>query len=146
MSRLLTVALVAAVVLSAFCTPAAAHLVEHELESGEATVITLRYADGTPFAFESYEIFASGESIPVQVGRSDLNGRIAFAPSRSGPWRMRAFSEDGHGVDFTFHTDAATTVRRNASEPLPRGTKILVGLAILFGLFGVLSLAYRSRR
>ena len=146
MSRLPTAALAAAVGLIAFCAPAAAHLVEYALESGEATVISLHYADVTPFAFESYEIYASGESIPVQVGRSDLHGRIAFVPSRSGQWRLRAFSEDGHGVDFTFDADTVASVRHIATAPLSQGAKILIGLAILFGLFGVLSLVYRSRR
>jgi nickel transport protein len=132
--------------LIALRPPAAAHQVEHELESGDATVIALRYADGTPFAFESYEIHAAGESTPIQVGRSNAQGRIAFVAPQAGRFRLRAFSEDGHGVDFLFDAHATATVHADAPAVLPRGTKILVGLALLFGLFGILSLVYRSRR
>jgi nickel transport protein len=136
----------AAAALLFLCPPAAAHQVEHEIVSGEAILITLRYADGTPFSFESYEIFAAGESIPVQVGRSDARGRIAFAPSQPGQWRLRAFSEDGHGVDFPFDAGAVAATHAARSAGMPRTLKILVGLALLFGLFGVVSLFYRSRR
>jgi len=144
------VALTALVVIS--CSTAAAHQVVHEITPAPATVITLRYAGGPPFAFEAYELFAVGDSIPIQVGRSNAAGQIAFVPPHAGRWRLRAFAHDGHGLDLTFAAGAADSIPARESLPaapnasLTRGMRILIALSLLFGLFGIISLFYRSRR
>lgn len=124
---------------------ALAHDLRHEVSPGQAVVIRLSYADDSPFAFEAYEIYPQGEELPVQVGRTDARGRIAFLPERAGAWRIKAFSEDGHGLDFTLTTDSAGLVA--SDQPLyERHARIAVGVGLILGLFGFLSLYLKRKK
>jgi hypothetical protein len=60
---------------------ALAHDLQHEIGEGEAVSVRLFYADGSDFAFESYEVYRAGEEVPFQVGRTDLLGRVVFLPT-----------------------------------------------------------------
>jgi nickel transport protein len=126
--------------------PALGHDLQHTIAEGDAVVVKLSYPDNTPFSYESYEVFRTGEKRPFQIGRTDNYGRIVFLPDRRGEWRVRAFSEDGHGVDFTFETDKGSVSGESTRASLGRGARILVGLAILFGVFGIVSLLYGRRK
>jgi nickel transport protein len=122
-----------------------AHALGHTAQPGSAVIVELRYADGSPFSYEAAEVFRPGESIPFLAGRTDANGRLAFVPDRAGDWRVRAFSEDGHGGDFTVGTDPAAG---SAVPAAGLGTVggLAVGLSILFGLFGLWSLFLRKKQ
>lgn len=126
-------------------SPVHAHDLQHSVDAAPAVVIKLFYMDKHPFAFEAYEIYREGEKLPYQVGRTDNQGRIAFLPDRAGAWRVKAFSGDGHGLDFKLETDAAA-VPANTDKPVyERYGRIAVGVALILGLFGLLSL-YASRK
>jgi nickel transport protein len=121
-----------------------AHQLNHRAQTGNAVIVALRYGDGSPFSYESAEVYRPAESIPFLAGRTDANGRLAFIPDRAGDWRIKAFSEDGHGGDFT----VATTGEGGTSAPsVGLGTLggLAVGLSLLFGIFGVWSLFLRKR-
>lgn len=121
-----------------------AHGLSHSAQSGSAVIVELRYADGSPFSYESAEVYRPAESVPFLAGRTDANGRLAFVPDRSGDWRVRAFSEDGHGGDFT--VAAAADVGSSApSAGLGTVGGLAVGLAVIFGIFGIWSLFVRRR-
>ena len=123
---------------------ALAHDLQHRIEEGAAVSVELFFADGNEFDFESYEVYRAGEEIPYQVGRTDAHGRVVFLPDRAGTWRIKAFSEDGHGADFSFSTGLEGAVR-DANEPLfERHLRIIVGVAVIFGLFGLLTLFRRG--
>ncbi len=125
---------------------ASAHDLRYELSQGQAVVIRLSYADGSPFAFEAYEIYPKDDKLPVQVGRTDARGRVAFLPERAGAWRFKAFSADGHGLDFTLTTDAAATAA-SIDQPLyDRYGRIVAGVALILGLFGFLSLYLKRKK
>ncbi len=131
--------------LGVACLTALAHDLHHEVSQGQAVVIRLSYADATPFAFEAYEIYPKDEKLPVQVGRTDARGRIVFLPERAGAWRIKAFSEDGHGLDFALTTDAAGIVA--SDQPLyERYGRIVVGVALILGLFGFISLYLKRKK
>lgn len=120
-----------------------AHALSHSAQSGSAVIVELRYGDGSPFNYEAAEVFRPGETEPFLTGRTDANGRLAFVPDRTGDWRVRAFSEDGHGGDFT----VAASAEGGTSAPSHRlGTisGLAVGLAVIFGLFGLWSLFGRK--
>lgn len=124
--------------------PAWGHDLQYELSRHQAVVITLFYADASPFSFESYEIFPEGERLPVQVGRTDARGRIAFLPDRAGRWRLKVISEDGHGLDVVIATDDATQVQ-GVDRPLyERYGRVVVGMALILGVFGFLRLFIRK--
>jgi nickel transport protein len=122
---------------------ALAHDLQHQIDEGAAVSVRLFFADGSDFAFESYEVYRAGEEIPFQVGRTDLQGRIVFLPDRAGTWRIKAFSEEGHGADFSFSTDAMGGVRNADQSFLERHLRIVVGVSVIFGLFGLVDLLMR---
>lgn len=135
--------------LAALClsmiAPAGAHDLQYTISGGQAIVISLFYVDNTPFTFEGYEITREGEKLPYQVGRTDARGRIAFLPDRASSWRVKAISEDGHGLDFKLVTDAAA-LPAGAEKPLfERYSRIAVGIAVILGLFGFLSLYVKRK-
>jgi nickel transport protein len=125
--------------------PAEAHDVHHTVEGAEAVLLTLRYGDGRPFSFESYEISAEGAALPAQVGRTDAAGRIAFVAPAPGTYRCRAFSADGHGLDFTFEAVAGEPATPGASGGGDRLARGMLGVGILLALFGTIALL-RARR
>jgi nickel transport protein len=135
-----------AAAICALTAPAAAHEVQHDIAQAPAMMVRLVYADGEPFSYENYELFADGSERPAQTGRTDARGRVVFLPDQSKSWRLRAFSADGHGVDLRFDTatgGASTTV---ALEPATsRGTRLLFGLSVILALFGALQLFRRKR-
>jgi len=140
-----TRALYSLVLIALVFSGAAAHDLDHTLGHGEAVVVRFHYADGPVFSYETYEVYRPGETTPFQVGRTDALGRVAFVPDAGGEWRVRAFSEDGHGADIRVDAEASlasAAVPRAASE---RGVRVLLGIAIILGIFGAWSL-HRSRR
>jgi len=121
-----------------------AHDLQHQIDEGTAVSVRLFFGDGSDFAFESYEIYRAGDEIPFQVGRTDLQGRVVFLPDRAGTWRIKAFSEDGHGADFSFSTDVESRLQ-DANQPfLERHLRIVVGVSLIFGVFGLINLIMRK--
>lgn len=126
--------------------PTAAHDLQYSVSGTQAVVVTLFFVDNTPFTFEQYEIYRAGDKLPYQVGRTDSQGRLAFLPDRAGAWRVKVISEDGHGLDFTLKTDAAAQVAAAEKPAYERYGRIVVGIAVLLGLFGFLSLYVRKSK
>lgn len=112
-----------------------AHEVQHEIRQARATVITLTFADGQPFGGEAFEAAPLGTGQPVLSGRTDPQGRAVILAEVPGSWRLRAWSDDGHGVDLRFEVAAAPAPEPSASQEanrgLPRWALVLVGLAVI---------------
>ncbi len=125
---------------------AVGHDLQYSVSQGTAVVIRLYYADTDEFSYESYEIYREGEDIPYQVGRTDAKGAIAFIPDRGGAWRIRTFSEDGHGLDFVIEVDSDQVLRVADRSLFDRYERIIVGIAILFGIFGTINLFTRRKK
>ncbi|MDW8324886.1 MAG: ABC transporter permease [Burkholderiales bacterium] len=130
----------------ALSASAGAHELTHEITQAQAVVLRLAYSDGNPFAFEAYEIYPHGGRTPVQLGRTDAHGRIAFLPPQAGRWRLRAWSEDGHGVDLVFTTGTAAATPRPTPTPWAQLGRIFLGLAVLLALFAAIHLYLKRRR
>jgi len=125
---------------------ALAHDLQHKIEEGAAVSIKLFFADGNEFSFETYEVYRAGDEAPFQVGRPDIQGRVVFIPDRAGTWRLKAFSEDGHGADLSFTTGGEGGVE-GANEPfLERHLRVIVGVSVIFGVFGLVNLFSRGGR
>ena len=123
---------------------ALAHDLQHQVDVGAAVSVRFFFADGSDFSFESYEVYRAGHEVPFQVGRTDLKGRVVFLPDRAGTWRIKVFSEDGHGADISFSTGAKGE-SGDAERPfLERHLRILVGVSVIFGVFGLASLLMRK--
>ncbi|RMD82172.1 MAG: hypothetical protein D6815_09890 [Candidatus Dadabacteria bacterium] len=128
-------------------SPALAHELRREIgRAQEAIAVRLYFPGGRPFAYESYEIYRDGEKVPFQVGRSDALGRIVFLPDRPGTWRIRSFSKDGHGADFTVSARAGGSLVASGGPLIERYPRLLVGLGLIGGVFGLAALAALARR
>ncbi len=96
------------------------------------------FASEDDFSFESYEVYSPKESeIPFAVGRTDAKGRLFFMPDTNGTWRVKAFSEDGHGAVVDVNVDAAIT----KAPPAPSGNEmqnLLWRLVMGIGAIGVI--------
>lgn len=126
--------------------PAPAHGLAHAVAAGRAVVVTLTYDDGTPFSFESCEVTPPAAAAPSQVGRTDRLGRVVFLPDRPGDWRVRVVSEDGHGTDLTVPVDAALLPAGDPVAGPSRFAKLVTGVSVLFGIFGLVSLFITRRK
>ncbi|GAP38837.1 hypothetical protein [Piscinibacter sakaiensis] len=145
-----------AVLLTA--SAARAHEVSERVEQRAATVVTLRYADGEPFAGEAWELRADGAERPLLSGRTDAQGRAVLLLDGPGPWRFRAFSDDGHGlervIDVAGPAGAASAggvpgvvaggAADGADRP-DRASRLLFGAAVVLAVFGALQLWLRRR-
>jgi len=125
---------------------ALAHYLEYSVEEGRAVYVKLYLGGDKDFSFERYEVYRAGEKIPFQVGRTDRYGRVVFLPDRPGKWRIRAFSQDGHGLDTFITTSSGGALERSGRLPLERSLRVVVGAALIFGLFGLISLFGPWRR
>lgn len=128
-----------------WCGTALAHELQHSVESAGAVVLHLNYADGKPFSFEAYELYADGERIPAQVGRTDAQGRVVFLPGAAKQWRARAFSADGHGVDLRFDAPAVAGQGAIPATQANRLSLVLFGVSLLLGGFGLYQLFLRRK-
>jgi len=138
-----------ALLLAALCCLATVGLARaHELiqtvTRGSAVVVELKSPDTSPFSYEQFEIHRQGEETPFQTGRTDALGRIVFVPDRQATWRVRAFSEDGHGTDFTIDAgpaDAGETREDYSARPM----KFVFGIMIILLLFMIVLRLMRRR-
>ena len=131
--------------LGGAATGVRAHEVDHQVTRADAVVVALQYADGSPFAYEQYEVLPPGETVPFQTGRCDAQGRVVFLPDRPGDWRVKASSEDGHGAELTVAVDAVGSAAARPRSLWERSSRLVTGIALLFGIFGLFTLFARRR-
>lgn len=135
-SQILMIALI-------LCGVSLAHTVDYQVDRENAVVVTVRLGDEEA-SYSEYEIFPPSTSeTPFQLGRTDAKGRLTFIPTEPGVWRVKvsADSQHGlHGAEIEVKVDEGMTTEI-ASRPLvARHTRLVVGISILFGLFGLMSL------
>ncbi|GAB1393698.1 hypothetical protein MASR1M60_18620 [Rhodocyclaceae bacterium] len=128
-------------------TLAQAHEVHHRIEATGAVLVTLSYANGQPFAYEKYALTPAGQETPQQVGNTDAQGRIAFVSGSVEKWRLQATSADGHGVNLDFSAPATQASGGTAATDLaaPRWLLAVLGLSLIFGIFGLIQLLTRKK-
>lgn len=124
-----------------------AHGVDTTVEQGRAVLVTVTHEDGSPLVAESYEILPPGGGSVFASGRTDQLGRVLFAPDRAGDWLVRVVVPDGHGAVCLVPVDAAMLA--TAAGPAPAGNRpwqMVTGIALLFGVFGLVALLQARRR
>ena len=118
-----------------------------EIDRQEAHVIRLQHADDTPLVDAEYELSVVGAEAPYQTGQTDALGRVVFIPGDVRQWRLRVFSQDGHGIDRTFELAAGTALPVHDAHSYSDITKLVLGVGILLVGFGIVMLfAKRNKR
>ena len=132
----------AAIVLLAVAAPQAplfAHTIQYEvLKKGIA--VRVYYTAKDPAAYSSYEVFGPGDAEAYQTGRTDRNGYLAFLPDRPGTWTIKVWGESTHGfhgVALNVEVDRALALVSYSRPLVAVSTKLITGLSIIFGLFGI---------
>lgn len=119
------------------------HALLHEVLDAEAVLVRLAFPGGDSPLFEPYEVFAPGEETAFQSGRVNARGEVAFRPDRPGAWRLRVFSEDGHGALITLEVDEVgelVSVQGRHGDAHGHWPRVIAGLGYLLGAFGLLML------
>lgn len=124
------------------------HSVDYQVDAVKAISVTARFSDEDLASYSPYEVFRPEEKIAFQTGRTDQLGRVVFAPDKPGKWLVKVQAESTHGlhgisVPIDVGQDAVVV---NYKRPLvATHTKLVVGVALLIGFFGLLSLSKRSQ-
>jgi nickel transport protein len=136
----------ALMVFLAFITFSFAHQINVRLEHGHAIVIKLRYPDGSPFAYEKYEIYSpDNDKVPFQIGRTDKLGRIVFIPNRVGRWRVKAISKDGHGINKIVNISETLTIEETKPNKKIYYGKIVIAILLIVFIYIVLYKILRGK-
>ncbi len=144
--RLCTVPAALAMLLPA--APARAHGVRTVIDRAEAITVTVTTDDGQPMAFADCRVSPPGDAFPFLAGKTDLHGRVTFVPDRAGVWSVRVDSPDGHGavIDVPVGDDLVTAPgAAGRAAGGSRARTLVTGVAVVFGVFGLLSLFLRRR-
>jgi len=124
-----------------------AHDVHYSISQGNAYIVDIYYADGTKFAFESYEIYRpDNEKTAYQVGRTNEIGRIAFVPDRAGRWRLKAFSDDGHGITVDIDVKEGLTISEKKVDFFERFARPIFGVGIILIIFAIINIFVRRKK
>ena len=114
--------------LAILSTAATAHELRSEITSAQVTVITLRFADGKPFAYEQFEVRPQGSDTPTQVGRTDAQGRAAILPLPGKALDVVATSKDGHGARLSLAAGMPAPPSSGESASSSRWLQFLSGI------------------
>ena len=123
-----------------------AHGVRCRAEQAGAFVVRAVYDDGEPMSYAGVKVFSPEDArVEYQNGRTDRRGRFAFVPDAPGAWVIRVNDGMGHAVRAEVavpgdrkreRQQAVSTEGQRLDDRTNRYEKALMGLAILFGLFG----------
>ena len=125
-----------------------AHSVDYQVDSARAIVVTARFSDDDVASYSPYEVFRPQEKIAFQTGRTDQLGRVVFAPDRPGSWlvKVQADSTHGlHGISVPIEVAQDAVIVSYKRPLVATHTKLVVGVALLVGFFGFLSLVRKGQ-
>ncbi len=123
-----------------------AHSVQYTINRQNAVVITIFYADGTPFSYEKFEVYSpDNKKIPFQVGRTDKYGRLVFLPDKIGNWTVKAFSEDGHGIVKKIFVNNLSKINKTSNQ-FGYLLKIFIGVFAIFLVYGLFYFTIRRKK
>jgi hypothetical protein len=144
-----------------------AHGAHARVTTGAAAIVSFDDGHGaTPGAWRCSVLAPGGDEVWAE-GATDGAGRFAFVPDRTGTWRIRGYGADGHGAEVVCEVDeamlsrfgggtaAAVAAHDHSHDHLhqhdaaaftwPRRAKLITGVSLLVGVFGLVALA-RTRQ
>jgi hypothetical protein len=131
--------------LLGWATLAQAHGASGELIQG-CLAVQATYDDGSPMAYCDVKVFGPGESSTARrEGTTDPDGYYAFVPVEVGSWTIVVDDGMGHQTTVDLTVDSQGIVSEQRSHKTGRLSGGIVGVSIIFGLFGLYALI-RARR
>lgn len=124
-----------------------AHTIHYAVQQ-KGIAVKIFYSEKDPASYAQYEIYGPADDLPYQTGRTDKNGLVSFVPDRAGPWRIKVWGDSSHGLHgLTMEINVSEALDlQSFSKPLvATHTQLIVGVSIIFGLFGIYAL-WKSRR
>lgn len=106
------------------------------------------YSANDPASYSEYEVYGPGDNQPHQTGRTDRNGYVSFFPERPGIWKVKMMGESSHGfhgVTIDVNVNQSLGLESFSKPLVATHTKLITGVSIIFGLFGIYAL-WRSRK
>ncbi|MCP4747824.1 MAG: DUF4198 domain-containing protein [Desulfobacteraceae bacterium] len=140
----------AVLIVTAMNSFVAAHGVAYRIaESTEAVAVEFVYSSGDPMSYAQVMVWSpETNEFEFQNGRTDKNGRFAFAPGESGTWRIEANDGRGHKKTAAIHIDLAQDGNSTVvSENCGSGNKTLgaiLGLSLIANIAIIVS-SYKKR-
>ena len=108
--------------------------------------IEATYDDKTPVSYSKAKVFSPLVSErPFQEGLTDKNGRFIFYPDVTGVWRITVDDDIGHLLKVNINVESALTVKKENITSLSRFQGVVVGISVIFGVFGIVSICYRRK-
>jgi len=128
--------------------PLKAHQVQYQV--GEGGVVIELWYEGVPrvpMRGAYVKVFPPEAGEEFQKGRTDARGRFCFFPDVKGKWEVLVNDGQGHGATIEVAIDEELRIITSKQSYLPFLLKLAVGLSLIFGIFGILSLfSGRQRR
>ncbi|MBS3920779.1 MAG: hypothetical protein KG012_18050 [Deltaproteobacteria bacterium] len=127
--------------------PVFSHSIHYDVQQ-KGISVKIFYSKDNPASYSEYELFGPGDSQPHQTGRTDKNGFVSFAPERAGIWKIKVWGESTHGfhgVTIDVRVDQALQLESFSKPLVATYTKLITGISLIFGLFGIYAL-WKSRR
>lgn len=124
-----------------------AHTIHYEVQP-KGISAKIFYTQTDPASYSEYEIYGPGDTEPYQIGRTNRAGFLSFLPDRAGIWKIKILGESSHGfhgITIDLKVDKAFELESFEKPLVAKYTKVIVGISVIFGLFGIISL-YLSRR
>jgi nickel transport protein len=123
------------------------HTIHYSVEPKGMTVRVF-YSPDDPASYAEYEVFGPGDTEPYQIGRTDRSGCVSLLPDRPGEWKVKVLGESAHGfhgITIELRVDEALMLEGFTKPLVATHTKVITGVAIIFGIFGLYAL-WRSRK
>jgi len=127
--------------------PLKAHQVQYQVGQG-GVVVEVWYEGVPPVPMKGayVKVFPPEVGEEFQKGRTDARGRFCFFPDRKGKWEVLVNDGQGHGATVEVLVDEGLRLKTSGQRAMPISLKLAVGLSLIFGLFGVLSLFWGRQR
>jgi ABC-type Co2+ transport system permease subunit len=125
-----------------FRSMAYAHEIHYDVQQ-KAMAVRVYHSHDDPAANAQYELYGPGDKAPYQTGQTDKNGYLGFVPDRPGTWRLQVWGESSHGfhgMTTEIQVDQALNLESFSKPLVATSTKLITGISVAFGVFGVYAL------
>jgi nickel transport protein len=110
--------------------------------------IEATYSDGSAMSYCEVSVFSpTDRDTAFQQGNTDMHGRFLFSPDEPGEWLLVVDDGMGHQLQEKMTVTQESTMVKQEEEKTRfskfQGT--IIGLSVIFGIFGVLTLIRGTR-